>query len=277
MTAPTSHPSAAPATAAGLPLLGLRALVGGASRGIGRAIAEVMAEQGASVVLMARSEDLLARIVAALPSPHGQAHSYLAVDYDNADEVVRSVEARLADAGPALVLVNNTGGPLGGPIAEATPEAFRDAYEKHLIVNHRLTQVLLPGMRAARYGRIINVLSTSVYEPIPGLGVSNTTRWAVAAWAKTLAREVAAEGITVNNVLPGYTATDRLETLMEGRAQREGRDVEAVRAAWLASVPAGRFGQPREIANAVAFLASPPAAYVNGVNLPVDGGRLGSM
>lgn len=259
------------------PLEGLRALVGGASRGIGRAIAEVFAEQGASVTLLARSEDRLQEVTSTLATANGQQHGYIACDYADSAAVVAAVNERVNAAGPVHVLVNNSGGPPGGPIHEASAEAFRDAYEKHLIVNHLLMQTLLPGMRAARYGRIVNILSTSVYEPIPGLGVSNTTRWAVASWAKTLSRELAPDGITVNNVLPGYTATDRLDTLIGSRAKAEGAEVEAVRKRWQEAVPTQRFGEPQEIAYAVAFLASPQAAYVNGINLPVDGGRLSSM
>jgi len=175
------------------------------------------------------------------------------------------------------VLVNNTAGPAGGPVHAADDTAFLDTFRRHLLANQALAQAVLPGMRAARWGRIVNVISTSVYEPIPNLGVSNTVRGAVASWAKTLSREVAGDGITVNNVLPGYTETGRLLQILADRARAGGQDEDAVAAAMRASVPAGRFARPAEIAAAIAFLCSPAAGYVNGVSLAVDGGRLQSI
>jgi 3-oxoacyl-[acyl-carrier protein] reductase len=174
------------------------------------------------------------------------------------------------------IWINNTGGPAPGAIREARLDAFTAAFNHHVVASQTLAQLLLPGMRAAGYGRIINILSTSVKEPIRGLGVSNTIRWAIAAWAKTLATEIASEGITVNNVLPGYTQTPRLESLISGRTG-PGKDAEAVAHDLRATIPAGRFAAPEEIANAVAFLASPAAAYITGINLPVDGGRTSSL
>ena len=240
-------------------------------------MAELLAELGASVTLVARSSADLEAVQRGLATPRGQTHHRVSADFAEPEQV-RDVAQRLAqDRGTLHVLVNNTGGPPGGPILDADAAAFERALRMHLLCNHHLVQALVPGMRAAGYGRVINIISTSVREPIPGLGVSNTTRWAVAAWAKTLARELASSGITVNNVLPGFTETERLTSLFATRAQREARSADDVRREALASVPAGRFAEPREIAAAVAFLASPAASYVNGVNLPVDGGRLHSM
>lgn len=172
------------------------------------------------------------------------------------------------------ILVNNAGGPPGGPLIEAEAGAFRKGFERLLIAAHLITQHVVPGMREAEYGRIINVISTSVREPIPGLGVSNTIRAACAGWAKTLSRELAPYGITINNILPGFTATDRLASLFEARAERSGKSRENVERDALAGVPVGRFAEPGEIASAVAFLAGPDAGYITGTSLAVDGGRL---
>ncbi|HTL15568.1 MAG TPA: SDR family oxidoreductase, partial [Thermomonas sp.] len=175
------------------------------------------------------------------------------------------------------VLVNNTGGPPGGPAHAAPVEAYLDAFRKHLVANQTLVQALLPGMRAARWGRIVNVISTSVKEPIAGLGVSNTVRAAVAGWAKTLSGELAADGITVNNVLPGYTRTRRLEQILADRSAATGKPQSEVAQAMLATVPAGRFAEAQEPAGMIAFLCSPAAAYVNGQSIAVDGGRMQSI
>lgn len=258
-------------------LTGLRALVCGSSQGIGRACAQVLAQRGAELTLLARSEEALRDTVSGLARQKGQAHRWLVADFRDPTAVRDRVAAHLVETGALHILVNNTGGPPSGPIIEAKPDEFLTAMTMHVVCNQLLAQTVLPGMKQAGYGRIINILSTSVREPIPGLGVSNTTRWAVAAWAKTLSREVAAFGITVNNVLPGYTDTVRLQSLFEARARREHTTVDAVRTGVLQSLPTGRFARPEEIAAAVAFLASREAAYVNGVNLPVDGGRLASL
>lgn len=185
--------------------------------------------------------------------------------------------AALAATAPVHILVNNTGGPPGGPAHAAPAEAFVDAFGRHLLAGQALVQAVLPGMREAGWGRIVNVVSTSVREPIPGLGVSNTVRGAVAGWAKTLSRELAADGITVNNVLPGFTETGRIDQILRDRAAKEGRSEDAVAAAMRATVPAGRFARPEETGGVIAFLCSPAAAYVNGVSLAVDGGRMQSI
>ena len=259
-------------------LTGRRAVVCGSTQGIGRAAAIELAELGAAVVLVARDERALRAAEAELPAPAEQRHGFAVADFTDPAQV-RSAAERIARGGGGTVhiLVNNTGGPPGGPIADAAPEAFEQAFRMHLVNNQILAQALLPGMKEAGFGRIINIISTSVKAPIPGLGVSNTIRAAVASWAKTLAGEVAPFGITVNNVLPGYTDTARLQSLFEARAERSKSTADDEREQTRAAIPAGRIGRPEEIAAAIAFLATPAAAYINGVNLPVDGGRLPTL
>lgn len=254
------------------------ALVAGSSQGIGRASAEALAAMGAEVTLLARNEDALRAAHATLPRPKGQFHDILVADFSDPEALRRVIESHLnATRRSYTVLVNNTGGPAGGPIAEASLDAFFDAYKMHLGCNHVLAQALLPAMREAQFGRIVNVISTSVKIPIPGLGVSNTTRGAVASWAKTLSLEVAGDGITVNNVLPGFTRTARLEQIIQNQMRKTGMSRMAVEEEYLATVPAGRFADPAETASVVAFLCSPAASYVNGTSIPVDGGRTGSL
>jgi 3-oxoacyl-[acyl-carrier protein] reductase len=259
-----------------LDLSGRHALVCGASEGIGRATAIELAALGARVTVLARREEALRDVVAALPRAHGQAHGLLVADVSQTDALREAVGSLAANA-PVHLLVNNTAGPPGGPIRDAAEDAFLDTFRKHLLANHALAQALLPGMRAAGYGRIVNIVSTSVYEPIAGLGVSNTIRGAVAGWAKTLSREVAADGITVNNLLPGFTETARIAQIVADRMAKEGRDEAAVRGAMLSSVPAGRFAQPQEPAALIAFLCSPAAGYITGQSIAVDGGRMQSI
>ena len=259
-----------------LNLSGKHALVCGASEGIGRAAAHELATLGADVTVLARRAEALQAVVAALPRTGAQAHGWIAADVSDTAALRAQGEA-LAAGKPVHILVNNTGGPPGGPAHAAEVAAFLDAFNKHLVANHVLVQALLPGMRGAGWGRIVNVISTSVKEPIRNLGVSNTVRGAVASWAKTLAGELAAHGITVNNVLPGYTQTQRLEQIVADRTRATGKSSAEIEQAMLATVPAGRFAKPAEIAAVIAFLASPAAAYVNGINVPVDGGRMQSL
>lgn len=255
-----------------LDLLGRHALVCGASRGIGLAAAAELAALGASVTLLARSRDALAAASEALPSQHpSQQHGWIAVDMRDHPQLRAKVAATLA-AAPVQILVNNSGGPPGGSVRDASTEDFRAAFEQHLLAAQILVQTVLPCMQATGYGRIVNVISTSVKEPLPNLGVSNTLRGAMASWAKTLAGELARQGITVNCVLPGYTRTRRLEQVLDERAAASGIPRAEIEHELLAGIPAGRFGEPGEIAAVIAFLASPAAAYVNGVNLQVDGG-----
>lgn len=259
-----------------LNLTGKHALVCGASAGIGRAAAHELALLGADVTLLARRADALHEAVAALPCSGGQRHGWLAADLAQTDALRAQVEA-LAAGKPVQVLVNNSGGPPGGPAHSAGIGAFLDAFNTHLVAHQTIVQALLPGMRAANWGRIVNVISTSVKEPIAGLGVSNTIRGAVASWAKTLSRELAPFGITVNNVLPGYTQTDRIAQIVHDRAQSSGQSEESIVEGMRRTVPVGRFAQPGEIGGVIAFLCSPAAAYVNGVSLAVDGGRMQSI
>lgn len=259
-----------------LDLAGKHALVCGASEGIGHAAALELAQLGASVTLLARRAEVLREMAAALPRARGQSHGWLAADLADTDALHVAADA-LAAKQPVHILVNNTGGPPGGPAHAASIDAYLDAFRKHLVANQTLVQALLPGMRAARWGRIVNVISTSVYEPIPNLGVSNTIRGAVASWAKTLSRELGSDGITVNNVLPGYTRTRRLEQILADRSASSGRTQDEVAQAMLATVPAGRFAEAEEPGGVIAFLCTPAAAYVNGQSLAVDGGRMQSI
>lgn len=253
------------------------ALVCGASEGIGRAAAHELALLGAHVTVLARRQDKLDEVAAQLPCVHpGQQHAAVAADLADADGLRAALEPVLAEH-PFHILINNTGGPPGGRAIEAEASAYLDAFQRHLLANQWLAQSLSPGMRAAGWGRIINVISTSVKEPIVNLGVSNTIRGAVASWAKTLSRELGADGITVNNVLPGYTRTSRLQQILSDRTAATGKDEATISAAMLASVPAGRFADASEVAAAIAFLASPAAGYINGVSLAVDGGRMQSI
>jgi 3-oxoacyl-[acyl-carrier protein] reductase len=259
-----------------LPLENRHALVCGASEGIGRAAAVALAELGATITLLARRQDRLDEVLAALPRSAGQAHGTLSADV-GATDVLRGKLDVLVAANPVHVLINNTAGPPGGPAHSAMPEQYLAVFRQHLIANQVLVQATLPGMKSAGWGRIVNVISTSVKEPIANLGVSNTIRGAVASWAKTLASELGPFGITVNNVLPGYTRTQRLEQILAERAAATGKPPTEIAQGMLATVPAGRFAEAEEIAAAIAFLCSPQAGYVNGINLPVDGGRTRSL
>ncbi|MBS0382993.1 MAG: SDR family oxidoreductase [Proteobacteria bacterium] len=260
-----------------LDFAGKHALVCGASQGIGRACAIELAGLGANVTALARREDVLKQLIAELPHSHtSQTHDFLVADSGDTDGLRDAVE-KLAAANPVHILVNNSGGPPPGPVHGAKVDAFLDAYRKHLLANHVRAGIVIPGMQAAGFGRIINIISTSVKEPIAGLGVSNTTRWAVASWSKTLATELAPFGITVNNVLPGSTRTPRIEQIVRTRAEKSGASVEVMQREMESEVPMRRFADPSEIAAAVAFLASPAAAYISGINLPVDGGRTRSL
>ncbi|TGE15705.1 SDR family oxidoreductase [Hymenobacter elongatus] len=261
-----------------LDLSSQRALVGGSTQGIGRAIAEELAQLGATVTLLARNEATLQQAVAALPRPQGQHHDYIVADFSEPDALAARLRDYLTLHPEGFhTLVNNTGGPAGGPILAAPIAAFRAAFEQHLVCNHLLAQAVVPGMQARGFGRIINIISTSVKQPLAGLGVSNTIRGAVASWAKTLANELGGSGITVNNVLPGATVTLRHTSLIAKKVEQTGQAVEEIEATMLRTIPAGRFGQANEVAAAVAFLASPAAGYINGINIPVDGGRTGSL
>jgi 3-oxoacyl-[acyl-carrier protein] reductase len=259
-----------------------RALVCGGSGGIGLACARELALLGAHVTLIARDLAKLERAVASLPRPRAQTHNFIVADL-GVPEAVRSAVAPHLEAGerPLLplptILINNTGGPPGGTALEAKPADLLACFSAQLLTAHALVQLLLPSFRSAGFGRIINIASTSVKQPIPNLAISNIVRPAVAAWAKCLSVELAPLGVTVNNLLPGYTVTDRLESIVNTRAAKQGSSPDKVKADIIAATPAGRFATPEEIGAAAAFLASPAAAYINGINLPVDGGRLATL
>ena len=249
------------------------AVVCGSTQGIGKASAIELALSGANITLIARNEDKLKEIIQKLDTTKNQQHSYLVADFSFPDKLKELLDTHFTDISAIHILVNNTGGPAGGAILEASLDEFRITFNNHLICNHILVQKFAPMMKKANYGRIINVISTSVKAPLKGLGVSNTIRAAVANWSKTLAGELAPYGITVNNVLPGATKTIRLETIIENKAKKLSKSITEIEHEMVAEIPAGRFGMAEEIANAVAFLASPAAAYINGINVPVDGGR----
>jgi 3-oxoacyl-[acyl-carrier protein] reductase len=260
-----------------LNLTNKNALVCGSTQGIGKAVALQLAEMGANLTLVARNEDRLKASLADLDTSKGQQHDYLCADFSNPELLESNLNAYLANDKTFHILINNTGGPPGGPIEKAGIHEFRAAFEMHLICNHILATAVTAGMQKAGYGRIINVISTSVKQPLNGLGVSNTIRGAVANWAKTMANELGIHGITVNNVLPGATNTARLQSIIENKAKKQGKDTDVVADSMKGIVPVGRFAEASEIANAIAFLASPSASYINGVNLPVDGGRTKSL
>ncbi|MCS7028158.1 MAG: SDR family oxidoreductase [Bacteroidia bacterium] len=259
-----------------LDLGGKTALVCGATQGIGSATAFLLSSLGANIVLMARNEVKLKQKLSELCQSNTQHHEYLVADFTNPEQV-RTVIQEYTQSKIIHIVVNNTGGPPAGEIENAAIEDFRVAFEQHLICNHIIAQAVLPKMKEIGFGRIINIISTSVKQPIKGLGVSNTIRAAVANWAKTLSNEVAKYGITVNNVLPGATYTERLQSLIEVKAQKTNQTQEQVTETMLHEIPMHRFAKPEEIAYAVAFLASPWASYITGINLPVDGGRTGCL
>lgn len=254
-------------------LSGFRALVCGASKGIGKASAEQLASMGASVTILARSADELETLRTSLSTQQGQSHSTIVADVGEADDLFHSVHSHVKSHGAFHIVVNNTGGPLGGPLTEAISDNLVQAFHNHLLIAHGLMQIVIPGMKEKGFGRIINIISTSVKQPIEGLGVSNTIRGAMASWSKTLATEVAPYGITVNNVLPGATETERLQQIIERKAVVTGMSADAVRHDMAREIPVGRFAKPEEIAYAVGFLASPLAGYITGTSILVDGGR----
>lgn len=256
---------------------GKRAMVCGSTAGIGKAVALQMARAGASVTLVARNEQKLKTTLSELEKKDGQQHAYLVADFAKPEALKIVLHHHLQDAEPYHILLNNTGGPSGGPALSAALDEFEQAFRSHLICNQILVQELVEGMKKEGYGRIVNIISTSVKIPLKGLGVSNTIRGAVANWSKTLANELGAFGITVNNVLPGATETERLSNIISNKAEKQGKTQDEVATAMKSQVPAGRFAQPWEVAAAATFLASPLASYINGINVPVDGGRTGCL
>lgn len=248
------------------------AIVCGSTQGIGKAAALEIAKLGANVILVARNEEKLKKAKAELDSSSGQNHDYLVADFSQPYELESKLNTYL-EGKSVEILVNNTGGPAGGPVNEAKTEEFIKAFNMHLICNHILMQAVKDKMIKAGYGRVINVISTSVKQPLPNLGVSNTIRGAVANWSKTLANELGQYNITVNNVLPGATDTVRLKSIIENKANKTGAEYDDVLNDMANASPMKRIAEPEEVANAIAFLASPAASYINGINVPVDGGR----
>ena len=251
------------------------ALVCGSTAGIGKATAMALAEEGTIVTLIARNEEKLKAVLSELPQHRN--HDYIVADFSNPTELRIKITDYISRNHGFHILVNNTGGPAGGPVFSAGLEEFENAFTQHLKCNHVLAQALVPFMKEENFGRIINVISTSVKQPLDGLGVSNTIRGAVANWSKTLANELGQFGITVNNVLPGATGTERLTQIIKNKSAKTGKTEEESADAMKNTVPAKRFAKPEETADAITFLASERAAYINGINLPVDGGRTKSL
>lgn len=260
-----------------LNLQGKNALVCGSTQGIGKASAIELALLGANVTLVARNEDALKKTVTELDSSKGQKHNYVCADFSDPNDLKSKIESFISKSSIIHILVNNTGGPKGGAIINAKPEEFTQTFSNHLICNHILVQAVVEGMKKEKFGRIINVISTSVKQPLKGLGVSNTIRAAVGNWAKTLSIELAQFGITVNNVLPGMTNTGRIRDLISAKAKAANKTEAEIQKEMLSEIPAGRLAEANEIANAVAFLATPAASYINGTNVTVDGGRTGNL
>ncbi|HEX8357444.1 MAG TPA: SDR family oxidoreductase [Segetibacter sp.] len=260
-----------------LDLTNKTALVCGASQGLGLACATELALLGATIIAVSRSDDKLQSVIKLLNTAKGQRHSFLAADLSKPNEVKQIVEGFIAKGNEIDILVNNAGGPPSGPMIETNPDEMEKAFRTHVISSHLLAQLVVPGMRNKGFGRIVNIVSTSVKQPINGLGISNLVRAAVANWAKTLANEIGEYGITVNNVLPGFTNTNRLNYLFAKQASDQGITSEEVLEKTIATIPLKRVGEPAEFGATVAFLCSPAAAYINGVNIPVDGGRTGSL
>ena len=259
-----------------LNLSGKTAIVCGSTQGIGQATAMELSSMGANIILIARNEEKLIAVKNKLDSSKNQNHDFLVADFSDPDSLKAKVNEFLKDKS-VEILINNTGGPAGGPVNTAETDEFLSAFNMHLICNHIMVQAVRDKMIASNYGRIINIISTSVKQPLLNLGVSNTIRGAVASWSKTLANELGQFNITVNNVLPGATDTIRLKSIIENKASKTGRSFEDVKQEMSDASPMKRIAKAEEVANAIAFLASPAASYINGINVPVDGGRTKSL
>ena len=253
------------------------ALVCGSSKGIGASTAIELSKLGVSITLLARDKDSLKNVFNNLSTSDNQNHNVIIADFDNPVELKEKIDAYVKQNPPIHILINNSGGPKPGPIIDANIEDFIAAFNRHLICNHILVQALVPRMKEENFGRIINITSTSVKQPIEGLGISNTIRGAGANWAKTLSFELGEFGITVNNILPGYTDTQRLQEIFLNKSKKSNFDIESIVSDAHSQIPLGRFADPKETAKAICFLASEDASYINGINLPVDGGRLSTL
>ncbi|TWO33194.1 SDR family oxidoreductase [Seonamhaeicola sediminis] len=251
------------------------ALVCGSTKGIGKATAILLAAEGVNVTLVARNREKLKAVLAELPQQGS--HNYIVADFLNPRELQEQVIKFIDSNHGFHIVVNNTGGPRSGDILNASLDEFENAFTMHIKCSHVLAQATIPFMKESGFGRIVNIISTSVKEPIPMLGVSNTIRGAVGNWSKTLSIEVAPFGITVNNVLPGFTETERLKEIINIKANIEDRTPEEMAQIMKNYTPAKRFASPEEVANAVVFLSSDCASYINGINIPVDGGRTKSL
>ena len=253
------------------------ALVCGSSKGIGASTAIELSKLGATITLLARDKESLTNVLDCLDTSKKQNHNFIIADFDDPLKLKDTIDQHVATNPTIHILINNSGGPKPGPIVDANVEDFISAFNRHLICNHILVQAVIPKMKEARFGRIINITSTSVKEPIKGLGISNTIRGAVANWAKTLSFELGEFGITVNNILPGYTDTQRLKEIFLNKSKKSNYDIESIVSDAHSQIPLGRFADPKETAKAICFLASEDASYINGINLPVDGGRLSTL
>lgn len=254
-------------------LKGKRALVTGASKGIGAAIAKALADCEATLVIVSRNEQQLDALRHSFAEP--LRHRAFSADLSTQEGVSKVVNA--IEDQPVDIVINNAGGPAPGPISNAEIVHFEQALQTHLFASHQISQAALKQMKEEGFGRIINVISTSVKMPIPGLGVSNTIRGAMASWSKTLSGEVASYGVTVNNILPGAVETGRLRSIIESKAEKNKKTVAEMEADMMNEIPAGRFGRPVELGHLAAFLASDLAGYITGVSIPVDGGRTGAL
>ena len=257
-------------------LKGKRALIGGSSRGIGKAIAQQLAESGASVTLMARNEEKLKTIIAKLPVSEGQKHNYLLIDFNEFDDYKKTI-SRFFETHEIDILVNNTQGPKAGGVMDIEVSDYQEAFDllfKSIVFT---TQLALPQMIKNKWGRIINVASISVKEPLSYLALSNSIRAAMVTWAKTLATDIAQHQITVNSILTGYFDTERIKDLNTTKALQLGISTDEVRHNMEQQVPMKRIGDPKEYAFLVAFLASEQASYITGTQIPIDGGLLKSL
>ncbi len=259
-----------------LSLTGKNAVVCGSTQGIGLAIAKELALLGANCTLIARNERALRDVIPQLDTSLGQQHDFLIADFSKPEDVRQAIDEHVKQH-IVHILINNTGGPPAGMIMDAKEEEFLKAFNQHLVCNHILTKAVVPSMKKEGYGRIINIISTTVRIPLKNLGVSNTIRGAVASWAKTMANELGQFNITVNNLLPGNIETQRLAFVIDASARNANTSSDKVEQSMKNEIPMKRFGEPSEIAAVAAFLASPAGSYVSGVSIPVDGGKTGSI